>query len=155
ARAIAIATQKPYREVRDALIVRNVEHAHVDNSAYGKRVRRRGGVRAFDADHGCHHGAYGPYLQSLGWEFRSTKGQGIHLRADELPRGRLIVSISLHLVAVIDGVIHDTHDSGRAGRRPVEGYYASLHVAADDSDAALAREHGKRLKREVMHEQHT
>jgi hypothetical protein len=28
-----------------------------------------------------------------------------------------------HLVAVIDGVIHDTHNSGAAGCRPVIGYW--------------------------------
>jgi len=124
ARAIAIATQRPYREVHDALVVRSVQHAHVDNSAYGKWVRRRGGVRAFDADHGCSDGAYGSYLESLGWKFTSTKGQRkVHLRADELPPGRLIVRVSRHLVAVIDGVIRDTHDSGGAGRRPVTGYW--------------------------------
>jgi hypothetical protein len=123
ARAIAIATQRPYREVHDALIVRSVQHAHVDNSDYGKWVRRRGGVRFFDADHGCSPGAYGPYLESLSWKFTSTKDQRIRLRADELPRGRLIVHVHQHLVAVIDGVIHDTHDSGGAGRRPVVGYW--------------------------------
>ena len=123
ARAIAIATEKDYREVHDALVVRNVEYAKWDDSAYGKWIRRRGGVRAFDADHGCSKEAYGPYLGSLGWRFTSTKDQRIRLRADELPPGRLIVHVHRHLVAVIDGVIHDTHDSGGAGRRPVVGYW--------------------------------
>jgi hypothetical protein len=46
------------------------------------------------------------------------------LRADELPPGRLIVLVHRHLVAVIDGVIHDTYNSGGKGHRPVRGYYA-------------------------------
>jgi hypothetical protein len=39
-------------------------------------------------------------------------GQGckVHLVAHELPRGRIICNVSRHLCAVIDGVIHDTHD---------------------------------------------
>lgn len=123
ARAIAIATQKDYREVHDALIVRSVESAKHDNSAHGKRIRRRGGVTAFDADHGCSKTAYGPYLESLGWRHVSTEDQKLRLRADELPPGRLVVEISRHLVAVIDGVIHDTFDSGRAGRVRVKGYW--------------------------------
>jgi hypothetical protein len=45
------------------------------------------------------------------------------LKADELPAGRLIVSVSKHLVAVIDGVAHDTHDPSRGGTRCVYGYY--------------------------------
>lgn len=32
----------------------------------------------------------------------------------ELPSGRLVVSVSKHYTAVIDGVIHDTYDPQRA-----------------------------------------
>jgi hypothetical protein len=41
-------------------------------------------------------------------------GCTVHLRADELPSGRLVVSVSKHLTAVIDGVIHDAHDPSPA-----------------------------------------
>lgn len=47
-----------------------------------------------------------------------------HLRSEELPPGRLIVSVSKHVVAVIDGIIHDTHDPSRDGTRCVYGYWA-------------------------------
>jgi hypothetical protein len=52
-------------------------------------------------------------------------GQGckVHLRADELPKGRLVVALSKHIVAVIDGVIHDTDDPSRGGTRCVYGYF--------------------------------
>jgi len=81
-------------------------------------------VCAFDPDHGCVPEAYGPYLKSLGWNYVSTaKDQKVYLRADSLPRGRLIVGIRRHLVAVIDHVIHDTHDCGCAGRVRVENYW--------------------------------
>jgi hypothetical protein len=52
-------------------------------------------------------------------------GQGckVHLRKEELPSGRLIVSVSRHLTAVIDGVIYDNHDCSRDGSRCVYGYY--------------------------------
>jgi hypothetical protein len=52
-------------------------------------------------------------------------GQGcqVHLRQHEIPTGRLIVKVSKHLSAVIDGVIHDTHNPGRGGTRCVYGYY--------------------------------
>jgi hypothetical protein len=94
-----------------------------------RRERRRGGVRAFDPDHGCADEAYAPYLKSLGWNYVSTKGQKVHLRADRLPRGKLIVRIRRHLVAVIDHVIHDTHDCGRAGHVRVEGYWTAPRSA--------------------------
>jgi hypothetical protein len=47
----------------------------------------------------------------------------VHLRADELPSGTLIVKVSKHLSAVIDGVIQDTHNPSRGGTRCVYGYY--------------------------------
>ena len=51
------------------------------------------------------------WLAELGWIWTPTmqigSGCKVHLRAEELPQGRLIVSVSRHLVAVIDGVIHD------------------------------------------------
>ena len=127
ARAIAIATQMPYREVHVALTAAKVRHAATGKSAWAKWARRSRGPRAFHADHGVPIGVSDPYLEALGWRYTSTKelprGRGVRLRADELPRGRLIVQLYRHLTAVIDGVIHDTHDCGGAGRRPVQGYW--------------------------------
>jgi hypothetical protein len=120
ARAIAIATQKPYREVHDALVVRAVHHVRKDRS---KWARQKGGVAHIDADHGCGDEVFGPYLESLGWKFTPTKGHRVYLRADELPPGRLVVDISRHLVAVIDGTIRDTFNCGQSGRRRVKGYW--------------------------------
>jgi len=52
-------------------------------------------------------------------------GQGckVHLRAEELPPGRLVVQVSKHVTAVIDGVIYDTHDCSRGGTRCVYGLW--------------------------------
>jgi hypothetical protein len=47
----------------------------------------------------------------------------VHLAKDELPNGRLIVRVSKHITAVINGVIDDTHDCSRAGIRCVYGYF--------------------------------
>ena len=69
------------------------------------------------------------YLTDLGWTWTPTmqigSGCKVHLRADELPHGNLIVSVSRHLTAVIDGVIHNTHDCSRDGTRCVYGYWSS------------------------------
>jgi hypothetical protein len=51
-------------------------------------------------------------------------GCRVHLRADELTPGRLVVQLSRHLTAVIDGVVHDTHDPSRNGTRCVYGYWS-------------------------------
>jgi hypothetical protein len=41
-------------------------------------------------------------------------GCRVHLDADELPKGVLIVAVSSHYTTMIDGVIHDTYDPRRA-----------------------------------------
>ena len=70
-------------------------------------------------------------MESLGWQWTPTmrigSGCKVHLRADELPAGRLVVSVSRHVVAVVDGVVHDTHDSTRGGSRCVYGYFEKVN----------------------------
>jgi hypothetical protein len=109
-RAIAIATGKSYKEIYDDL-------AKMNKDLRGKKSARNG----------INKKIYDWYLKSLGWEWKPTMliGQGckVHLRADELPEGKLIVRLSKHLVTVVDGVIHDTYDCSRRGKRCVYGYY--------------------------------
>jgi hypothetical protein len=66
------------------------------------------------------------YMREDGFEWFPTmtigSGCKVHLADGELPKGRLVVNVSRHSVAVIDGVIHDTHDPGRGGDRCVHGY---------------------------------
>jgi len=50
-------------------------------------------------------------------------GCQVHLRSDELPKAILIVKVSKHLTAVLNGVIQDTHNPSRGGNRCVYGYY--------------------------------
>jgi hypothetical protein len=51
-------------------------------------------------------------------------GCKVHLVANELPMGRLVISVSKHLTAMIDGVIHDVYPNvARGGKRAVYGYW--------------------------------
>ena len=97
-RAIAIATGKPCREVYDAL------NALGSGERTGKRKRGTSNART-----GVYKSTQHKYLESLGWRWTPTmrigSGCQVHLQADELPAGRLIVSVSRHTVAVIDGVM--------------------------------------------------
>ena len=122
-RAIAIATGKPYREVHKALVAATLHYVKTHRTYLARWIRRSRDGRGFDPEYGSYQVIYGPYLESIGWRFTPTKNQKVRLRADELPSGRLIVRVHRHLVAVIDGVIRDTFNSGQAGRRPVTGYY--------------------------------
>lgn len=119
ARAIAITTQMPYQAVYDRLA-----------SETGKQRAGKGGKRQASARQGINttRAWFKSYMQELGFTWVPTMlvGQGckIHLKSDELPSGRLVVSVSKHYTAVIDGVIHDTHDCSREGQRCVYGYWA-------------------------------
>lgn len=115
-RAISIATGKPYKEVHAALNERG------KSERTGKRKRGRS-----NAEKGVYKQTTRKYMESIGWEWTPTmkigSGCTVHLRGDELPWGRLVVEVSRHTVAVINGVIHDTYDSSRRGTRCVYGYY--------------------------------
>jgi hypothetical protein len=115
-RAIAIATQKPYQEVYDA----------INSLVLTERVHR-GRTRSSPRS-GVGRTTYESYLiEQLGWEWIATMQVGsgcrVHLRTEELPRGRLVVRLSRHLTAVIDGVIHDIYNPDRQGSRCVYGYF--------------------------------
>jgi hypothetical protein len=115
-RAIAIANESPYQEIYDKINM---------IAATGRVGSRRGNS---DARTGVYKEAYRPWLENLGWKWHATmkigSGCKVHLKADELPKGRLIVRVSKHLTAVVDGIIHDTHDPSRDGTRCVYGYFA-------------------------------
>lgn len=107
-RAIAIATGKPYQEVYDAL------NGLATKERTGKRKRK-----VSRSDNGVFRVTYQKYLESIGWTWVPTMKIGagctVHLNEKELPSGRLVVAVSRHLTAVIDGVIHDTHNPSERG----------------------------------------
>ncbi len=114
-RAIAIGLQRDYQTVYDGL--------NALAQLYETRKVKRSASRT-----GVHRGIYQRYLFSHGatWHATMAIGSGCqaHLRNGEIPMsGRLVVVVSRHLVAVIDGVVHDTHDPSRDGSRCVYGYY--------------------------------
>jgi len=114
-RAAAIVTGLPYREVYDAINTLSADE------------RPRGGKKRSSARNGVWPKTLGKFLESHGFKWFATMhvGQGCttHLRADELPSGNVVARVSKHFVAVVDGVIQDTHDCSRAGTRCVYGYW--------------------------------
>jgi hypothetical protein len=114
-RAIAIATGQDY----------NLVYADLNGAAL--RERPRAGRRRSSARKGVAKPTIRRHLTDLGWQWHPTMAIGtgctVHLAEGELPPGRLIVSLSRHLVAVIDGVTHDLADPSRDGTRCVYGYW--------------------------------
>ena len=119
-RANAIATQMPYDYVYD-MLNENAKHQQIT-----KRQPSRGSART-----GVDKTTIRRIMEMLGWEWTPTmhigSGCTVHLRDGELPMGRLVVSVSKHMVAVVDGVILDTHDPSRGGTRCVYGYWSLRH----------------------------
>ena len=110
-RSIAIASGIPYKKVYKDLF----------DVAKEKKVKKA------SPRNGVGKKVYHDYILKLGFEWvpkmKIGSGCTTHLRDGELPKGNLIASCSKHLVAVIDGVIHDTYDPSRDGTRCVYGYY--------------------------------
>lgn len=104
-RSVAIASGLPYAKVYDLL-------------ADGARGERKS--RGRSARNGIHTSRkwFKEQIVALGFVWTPTMGIGtgcrFHLADGELPNGRLVVSLSKHYTAVIDGVIHDTGDPQRA-----------------------------------------
>lgn len=117
-RAIAIATQSDYQTIYDLI------NHYGKMEKHSKRKRgtsnARTGVYRYTMDK--------IMLEHFGWKWNPTMkiGQGckVHLKADELPMGRILCNVSKHYCAVIDGVVNDTHDPSREGTRCVYGYYS-------------------------------
>lgn len=122
-RAICIATGKPYDEIYSTLALGNKtqrrskkdkhrKHAGQETAAHGITVKRKW---------------FQDYMKSLGFVWVNTmeigSGCKVHLKANELPTGRIIVRVSKHYAAVIDGVLNDTHDCTRSETRCVYGYW--------------------------------
>lgn len=109
-RAWAIVRERPYQEVYDDL------QAMVKAKTPSESIRD-----------GCPKEITRAYAVKHGWLWTPTmkigSGCKVHLVADELPKGRVVVSVSKHVVAVIDGVIHDNHDPARDGTRCVYGHW--------------------------------
>lgn len=105
-RAVAIVTGKDYKQVYDEI---------AELVGYSPR----NGIEGDDDRKVMAH--YGGR-----WVPTMKIGQGCkcHLRANEIPMtGRIVCSVSKHVVAVIDGVIQDTWDCSREGNRCVYGYW--------------------------------
>ena len=137
-RALAIATGIEYGQVYDAInVIGRTERT-------GRRKRSTSNSRM-----GVYRIAVERYLAQIGgWSWHSCMSIGsgctVHLRTDELPAGRLIVSLSRHYAAVIDGVLYDLDECSRDGTRCVYGYWRREVTPGRTISSARARSHHDR-----------
>jgi hypothetical protein len=121
-RSIAIITGKPYQEIYSYLSNGNAtqrKSKYDTKATAGKKTASNGinTTRKWFKD----------YMKKLGFKWVPTMQVGsgckVHLSENELPKGKLIINVSRHYTAMIDHVIHDTHDCSRDGNRCVYGYF--------------------------------
>lgn len=106
-RAIAIANDKDYKYVYKIL------------KAYNNGETPRNGV--------C-ESVYKKLLKAWGWKCVECERKNIHLKADEIPNGIVICKINRHLVAIKDGIIHDTWDCSKARKGKYKGQHDVVKV---------------------------
>lgn len=105
-RAIAIATGRDYKSVYDE-ITKLVGYTPRDG------VRKKDTKKVME-----HFGGFWVSVMGIG------TGCRCHLDTDQIPMtGKIVCQVTKHVVAIIDGVIHDTHDCTRNGSRCVYGYW--------------------------------
>ena len=118
-RAIAIAAGLPYATV----------YAELADGCANQRASKHTPKMSRSAANGIYRKRkwFKDYMKSLGFTWTSTMGIGtgctVHMRSNELPKGRLVVALSKHIAAVIDGKLYDNHDCTRNGTRCVYGYW--------------------------------
>ena len=125
-RAIAIAAELPYQEVYDALAEGNATQRRSKREMRKPRPSLTG-VKTARNGIFTKRKWFKDYMTALGFEWTPTmtigSGCTVHVRADELPSGRLVLNLSRHSAAFIDGALQDTYDCSRGGKRCVYGYW--------------------------------
>lgn len=117
-RAISIATESDYKEIYDK----------INKYSYDENVSKHRRQKKSNAREGVFVETAHRIFNELGWTWHPTmkigSGCTVHMREDELPKGRIVARVSRHYVAIIDGVVHDTYDCTRDGSRCVYGYWS-------------------------------
>jgi len=122
ARAIAIATGLSYQDTYTRLSLGN------QNQRITKRTRKSiAGKKTAAKGIYTKRKWFRNLMNELGFEWiacmKIGSGCKVHLNSEELPKGKLIVAVSKHYTCVIDGVLQDTYDCSRNGKRCVYGYW--------------------------------
>ena len=136
-RAVAIVSGLPYAEVYKAL-------------ADGMGTQRKSKGRSARNGVSTTRKWFKDYMNSIGFVWVPTMGVGtgckVHLSSDELPKGRLVVSVSKHYTAVIDGVIRDTYSPYREESFEI-GHFASQEQANLWGSGWTRRDDGKWIRK--------
>jgi hypothetical protein len=115
-RALAIAADIPYQQAYDLC------NEFAKSEKPSKTRRGKSSART-----GMHSHTYRKVMEAAGFRWVPTMAIGsgctVHVRASELPPGRIVLNVSKHYAAFVNGVLRDTFDCSRGGDRCVYGYF--------------------------------
>jgi hypothetical protein len=142
-RAIAIASGRPYAEV-----YRRLAEGNASQRVTKRQRRKTNNGKTARAGIYTQRKWFKDYMREIGFEWfpamKIGSGCKVHLCKEELPQGRLVVHVSRHSTAVIDGVTNDTSDDQRGGTRCVYGYW-KLRDGSHYDDMPKAGDPGREL----------
>ena len=109
ARAVAIASGMPYKDVYNSL-------AHGNKNQRKTKNMQKSGLGKKSARHGIYTKRkwFKDYMKSLGFRWVATSGIGIESAkccSEDIPDGNIIIAKRRHYAAVINGVLNDTYNS--------------------------------------------
>jgi len=111
-RAVAIASKIPYKQVYNDFKIMTANRLG---------YTPEDGILTYKK-------AFKQYMVDIGFTWNITCRIGsrerTHMNPKELPKGRLVLSLSKHYTCVIDHVIHDTYDPSNGGKRMVYGFWS-------------------------------
>ena len=119
-RAVAIASGIDYIEVAKV-----ISHFASKERVSAKRLKRYKSAKSAtsSASGGVWKATGDRVLRHLGFEkvywMKIGSGCEVHVKASELPMGRLVLFLSHHYAAVVDRVLRDNHNCSRGGSRCV------------------------------------
>lgn len=129
ARAFSIAMHRPYDDVYRELAMVNL--LSNPKKAHGKH-RACFGRRTVDYGVFTDTPGFSRWLAACGWERVSTwsvsSGPKMYLANWSVPRrGSFVLSLRRHVVAVVNGTLHDTYDFRGTTAEPVFGYWRKIN----------------------------
>ena len=138
-RAIAIATGLPYEKVYQSIMRRSRKERTKDPSC--PRSSARHGIYTNRA-------WFKRYMKELGFTWTRLPC-GAKLDLQNLPHGRLVVSIRKHYTAVVDGCLHDIYD---CSKQSVHGSTAYGYWCKESHETQKLPSHGEHRDREHGHD---
>lgn len=108
-RAIAVATEKDYKEVYNDIYEATRKYAETRNNKLARHLRNH--PNKMSPREGVYKEIYRPYLESLGWKYISDRQR---LNCNKFKSGTYICRVTRHMTVVKNGKLYDSWNCSMA-----------------------------------------